>query len=62
MKVDKTGKVTDCVTQSSPANPVFATDSCAALRKTARFSPATNKAGQAIDGFAQVSMTFARFD
>lgn len=62
LKVDKTGKVTDCVTQSSPANPVFATDGCATLRKTARFSPATNKAGQAIDGFAQVSMTFARFD
>lgn len=61
LKVNKDGEITGCTAQESPGSS-FGADTCTALRRHARFTPARDRNGQAVEGFAQMSITFARFD
>jgi len=61
LKVDAEGKIAECTAQESPGRS-FAADSCTSLRRHARFTPARDRDGRAVEGFAQLSITFARFD
>jgi hypothetical protein len=62
LKIDAEGKVADCVVQSSPGSPVFGSKNCDSFRRFARFKPALDAQGRPIDGYLQLSITFARFD
>ena len=62
LKVDARGRVAECVVQSSPGNSQFGSKNCTGLRRSARFNPARDSQGQAVDSYVQLSITFARFD
>jgi hypothetical protein len=59
LKVDAKGKVSECVAQSPTVTTRFATDTCKTIRSKIRYSPARNAQGDAVDGFAQMAVTFA---
>ncbi len=61
LKVGEDGAVADCTAQDSPGS-AFGAETCRALRRNARFTPARDRGGQAVESFAQLSVTFARFD
>lgn len=62
LKVDAKGKVVDCVVQSSPGSSEFGSKNCARMRKMGRFKPALDAQGRPVDGFYQLSVTFAQYD
>jgi hypothetical protein len=62
LKVDATGKVVDCVVQSSPGSGEFGSKNCDRMRRMARFSPARDSQGQPVESYYQMSITFALYD
>ena len=62
LRVDAEGRVAECVVQSSPGNSQFGSKNCTGLRRAARFDPARDAQGQAVESYVQMSITFARFD
>lgn len=62
LKVDASGKVADCVVQSSPGSSLFGSESCKRIKRLVRYNPARNLQGEAVDSFVQLSITFARYD
>ncbi len=62
LKVGPDGRVKDCVVQSSPFSKLFGSESCKRIRRAARYTPALNLQGDAVESFAQISVTFARYD
>lgn len=62
LKVDARGRVAECVVQSSPGSSLFGSKNCTGIRRLARFNPALDSQGQAVESYLQMSITFARFD
>ena len=62
LKVDAKGKVAECVVQSSPGSSLFGSKNCERISNLGRFKPALDSQGQAIEGYLQMSITFARYD
>ena len=58
MKVDKNGRARDCVAQASVGSRQFGEDSCRALERWARFEPARDVLGNAVDALYQTAITF----
>lgn len=62
LKVDRRGRVAECVVQSSPGSPLFGSKNCERIRDMGRFTPAVDAQGQPVDGYMQLSITFAQYD
>lgn len=62
LKIDADGKVAECTVQSSPGSSLFGSESCKAIRRKVRYTPARDHQGRAVESLAQISITFARYD
>ena len=62
LKVDASGKVTDCVVQAPSGPTLFGAESCKALKRSLRMTPAEDRQGRKVESFAQIAIAFARYD